>query len=175
MFFALSTVMGMSLQFSIATVICWALQSNDMVINLNLAHQGWPRMAFTASFSSPVFSEFGIFKIWLYLFKVIYFCSNICISGTTIACRLHQGLSEQLSSQRGIVRGDCVHIFGGGFVLFAPLRHDHQLQDATSLRLPPCGLLSILCGGTDTPRNKKYPPVWRVNCECRSPKNRSIH
>lgn len=60
MFFALSTVLGMSHQFSIATVICWALQSNDMVINLNLAHQGWPRMAFTATFSSPVFSEFGL-------------------------------------------------------------------------------------------------------------------
>ncbi|KAH8233511.1 mitochondrial sodium/calcium exchanger protein isoform X1 [Drosophila bipectinata] len=70
MFFTLSTIMQMSHQFSTATVICWAVQSRSLVTNLNLAHQGWPRMAFTATFSSPVFTTFAFLALPL-LFQTI--------------------------------------------------------------------------------------------------------
>lgn len=57
MFYTLATVVHMSQDFALATVICWALSSNDLVTNLLLAKQGWSNMAFTATFSAPVFGE----------------------------------------------------------------------------------------------------------------------
>jgi len=57
MFFTMATILQVSQEFSLATAICWALSSNDLVANLSLAHQGWPRMAMTATFSAPVFGR----------------------------------------------------------------------------------------------------------------------
>ncbi|KAH8316532.1 hypothetical protein KR067_009802 [Drosophila pandora] len=102
MFFALSTVMGMSLQFSIATVICWALQSNDLVISLNLAHQGWPRMAFTASFSSPVFTTFAFLALPLLARSIKAYPNNFHPKegsyGETVCIFLEVGLFFSLLS-----------------------------------------------------------------------------
>ncbi|XP_017038780.1 mitochondrial sodium/calcium exchanger protein [Drosophila ficusphila] len=63
MFFTLATVLKVSQEFALATVICWAMYSNDLVANIALAYQGWPRMAFTATFSSPVFGTFVVLAL----------------------------------------------------------------------------------------------------------------
>ncbi|KAH8336782.1 hypothetical protein KR059_003080 [Drosophila kikkawai] len=54
MFFALATILSLSPQFAMATVISWAICSNDLVTNIMLAKQGFSKMAYTATFSSPV-------------------------------------------------------------------------------------------------------------------------
>jgi len=57
MFFTVATIMQVSQDFLLATAVCWAISSNDLVTNLSLALQGWPRMALTATFSAPVFGN----------------------------------------------------------------------------------------------------------------------
>ncbi|KAH8252799.1 hypothetical protein KR032_001898 [Drosophila birchii] len=58
MFFALATVLHLSPQFATATVICWAICSNDLVTHVLLASQGFSSMAYTATFSTPVLSKY---------------------------------------------------------------------------------------------------------------------
>ncbi|KAH8280454.1 hypothetical protein KR018_007746 [Drosophila ironensis] len=58
MFFSLSIILGVSHEFSAATLVNWAISVNKLVASTSLAFQGWPRMAFTAMFSAPVFSCF---------------------------------------------------------------------------------------------------------------------
>ncbi|SPP74581.1 mitochondrial sodium/calcium exchanger protein [Drosophila guanche] len=58
MFFTIGTIWHMSQSFVMATAICWGLNAGDLVAGIALARQGFPRMAFAATFSSPVFGTF---------------------------------------------------------------------------------------------------------------------
>ncbi|XP_020801773.1 sodium/potassium/calcium exchanger 6, mitochondrial [Drosophila serrata] len=58
MFFALATILSLTPQFAAATVISWAVCSNDLVTNILLANQGFASMAYTATFSTPVLQSF---------------------------------------------------------------------------------------------------------------------
>ncbi|KAH8234357.1 hypothetical protein KR038_008345 [Drosophila bunnanda] len=58
MFFTLATVLSLTPQFATATVICWAICSNDLVTNILLASQGFSSMAYAATFSTPVLGSF---------------------------------------------------------------------------------------------------------------------
>ncbi|XP_001361248.3 mitochondrial sodium/calcium exchanger protein isoform X1 [Drosophila pseudoobscura] len=58
MFFTIGTIWHLSQSFVMATAICWAINAGDLVASITLARQGFPRMAYAATFSSPVFGTF---------------------------------------------------------------------------------------------------------------------
>ncbi|KAH8372944.1 hypothetical protein KR009_008552 [Drosophila setifemur] len=63
MLFTLSTILPLSTRFSLVTLMNWAICMSDVITNMSLANQGWPRMAFTSTFSSPVFNTFVAISI----------------------------------------------------------------------------------------------------------------
>ncbi|XP_016999201.2 mitochondrial sodium/calcium exchanger protein [Drosophila takahashii] len=102
MFFTLATIMKVSQEFSLSTAICWALSSNDLVANLSLAHQGWPRMALTATFSAPVFGSFVFLALPLVVQAFIKAPSNIYPAeggfGETVCIFLEVGMGFSMLS-----------------------------------------------------------------------------
>ncbi|XP_043862689.1 mitochondrial sodium/calcium exchanger protein isoform X1 [Drosophila santomea] len=102
MFFTMATVLKVSQEFSLTTAICWALSSNDLVANLSLSHQGWPRMAMTATFSAPVFGSFVFLAMPLVVNSFIEAPGNIFPSegrfGETVCIFLEVGMGFSMLS-----------------------------------------------------------------------------
>ncbi|XP_017124310.1 mitochondrial sodium/calcium exchanger protein isoform X1 [Drosophila elegans] len=102
MFFTLAIITKVSQEFSLATAVCWALTSNDLVANLSLARQGWPRMAFTATFSAPVFGSFVFLALPLVLQSSVEAPSNVKVSegkfGETVCIFVEVGMCFSMLS-----------------------------------------------------------------------------
>ncbi|XP_016991847.1 mitochondrial sodium/calcium exchanger protein [Drosophila rhopaloa] len=102
MFFTLATILKVSQEFSLATAVCWALSSNDLVANLSLARQGWPRMAFTATFSAPVFGSFVFLALPLVVQSFVNAPKNISVSeggfGETVCIFVEVGMCFSMLS-----------------------------------------------------------------------------
>ncbi|XP_033153255.1 mitochondrial sodium/calcium exchanger protein [Drosophila mauritiana] len=102
MFFTMATILKVSQEFSLATAICWALSSNDLVANLSLAHQGWPRMAMTATFSAPVFGSFVFLALPLVVNSFVKAPGNIFPTeggfGETVCIFLEVGMGFSMLS-----------------------------------------------------------------------------
>ncbi|XP_017068643.1 mitochondrial sodium/calcium exchanger protein [Drosophila eugracilis] len=102
MFFTLGTIMYVSQEFSLATAICWAISSNDLVTNLSLAYQGWPRMALTATFSAPVFGSFVFLALPLVVHTLVSAPDNVHLSegafGETVCIFLEVGMGFNMLS-----------------------------------------------------------------------------
>nr|XP_016928115.1 mitochondrial sodium/calcium exchanger protein isoform X1 [Drosophila suzukii] len=102
MFFTVATIMQVSQDFLLATAVCWAISSNDLVTNLSLALQGWPRMALTATFSAPVFGSFVFLALPLVVQSFMNAPSNINPTeggfGETVCIFLEVGMGFSMLS-----------------------------------------------------------------------------